>query len=238
MKRATAVLMALMLLCLLAAPLTSLAGPISPSALLSLTHNAPRTGIMLPKEFSPTVQTYLLTVADWVSRITFTCVPADPAAAIYVNGQPVAAGSPSQIIQMTNDPQVVTITVVASGGAESTEYSVFLQRRPGYDRISVGYIMEAKPDAAENIWTLKLDLVSVKYQEGTSLTTFTNNDTNLDTFDTTANCICYSGTMASPVREQAPFGFFKYSADTSGGTLYRFVIIGNRVHMILPYNSD
>ena len=40
--------------------------------LSDLTHNCPNTGIMLPDSFSPYQTTYLLTVADWVSRPTFT----------------------------------------------------------------------------------------------------------------------------------------------------------------------
>ena len=236
MKRCAAFLILLLMLALPAMP--ALAGPPMPppSYLMSLEHNAPRTGIMLPDKFDPYQHTYLLTVASWVSRITFTCVPVDPMATIYVNGQVVPKGVPSPIIRMKDEPQAVTI-IVASGG-ETTTYAVYLQRRPGYDRISAGYIREAKPDAPGNIWTLKLDLVSVNYFEGTALSTFTNKDTKLDTYDTTANCICYGGTIEKPRREQSAFNFFKSTADIGGSKLYRFVIIGERVHMILPYASD
>ena len=59
----------------------------SHSTLLSgLTHNCPNTGIMLPEIFSPLQTTYLLTVANWVSRPTFTPVAVDPNAIITVNG--------------------------------------------------------------------------------------------------------------------------------------------------------
>lgn len=236
MKRLTAILILLALLTLPA--LHALAGPGAPppSYLISLEHNAPRTGIMLPKAFDPYHHTYLLTVASWVSRITFTCVASDPLAAIYVNGQLTPKGVPSQIIRMKDEPQEVTIQVVSGG--DTTTYTVYLQRRPGYDRVSAGYIRQAKPDNSGSVWELKLDLVTVKYTEGTALSTFTNKDTKLDTYSTTANCICYSGTMQNPVREQGTFNFFKFSADVGGNTLYRFVIIGERVHMILPYASD
>ncbi|MBR3905817.1 MAG: cadherin-like beta sandwich domain-containing protein, partial [Clostridia bacterium] len=60
--------------------------------LSSLKHNCPNTGIMLPETFSPYQTTYLLTVADWVSRVTFTPTAFDPNAQITVNGQTVRSG--------------------------------------------------------------------------------------------------------------------------------------------------
>ena len=53
--------------------------PVVPSGtpyLSSLTHNAPNTGIMVPSSFSPGQTSYLLTVADWVSKIYF--IPRQP----------------------------------------------------------------------------------------------------------------------------------------------------------------
>ena len=108
--------------------------------LSSLSHNCPNTGVMLPETFSPYQTTYLLTVASWVSRPTFTPVAMDPNASIYVNGQYVRSGETSQVIPMTDKPQAVTIQV--SNGGASTVYTVYLQRRPSErrTRVSAGYI--------------------------------------------------------------------------------------------------
>ena len=90
----------LLALCLLPAllPQDALAGvvPLREAQLLSLTHNAPVTGIMVPEEFSPLRDNYLLTVASWVSRITLTPVAVSPYAQIRVQGQLVKSGSPSR----------------------------------------------------------------------------------------------------------------------------------------------
>ncbi len=86
-----------------------------PERLVNLVHNAPNTGKMLPERFNPYQDTYLLTVASWVSRITFTPTTASPNAVVTVNGQVVASGQKSQIIQMSNDPQAVSITVSVYG---------------------------------------------------------------------------------------------------------------------------
>ena len=68
---------------------------VSPGApqLISLTHNCPNTGKMLPEYFNPSVTTYLLTVASWVSRVCFTPVASDPSAAVEVNGSIIRSGS-------------------------------------------------------------------------------------------------------------------------------------------------
>lgn len=92
------------------------------SMLSSLKHNCPNTGVMLPSYFSPYQDTYLLTVADWVSRVTFTPTAYDPNAVITVNNQTVKSGKTSQVINMTDDPQAVTIKV--QSGASSTTYTV------------------------------------------------------------------------------------------------------------------
>ncbi|MBR0319992.1 MAG: cadherin-like beta sandwich domain-containing protein, partial [Clostridia bacterium] len=101
------------------------------SRLTSLTHNCPNTGKMLPEVFNPNQLSYILTVADWVSRVTFT-----PTAdgVIYVNGVQVPSGQKSQVIQMTDEPQQVTIQVQ---NGTTTTYTVFLQRRPSEKRTRV-----------------------------------------------------------------------------------------------------
>lgn len=67
-------------------------GTLPSDRLRSLVHNAPNTGIMLPDRFDPWQDTYVLTVAHWVSRITFTPIAADPSAVITVNGSRWPAG--------------------------------------------------------------------------------------------------------------------------------------------------
>ena len=127
MKRFLSLFLAAALLCACVPALADDGG--SGSTLLrSLTHNCPNTGIMLPEYFSPYQTTYLLTVADWVSRPTFTPTAMDPSATIYVNGQLVRSGQTSQVIPMTDKPQAVTIQV--NNGGASTTYTVYLQRRP------------------------------------------------------------------------------------------------------------
>ena len=110
--------------------------------LRSLTHNCPNTGIMLPETFNPYQTTYLLTVASWVSRPTFTPVAMDPGASIYVNGQYVCSGETSQVIPMTDTPQAVTIQV--SNGTGSTTYTIYLQRRPSERDVTKAKIFMAE----------------------------------------------------------------------------------------------
>ncbi|MCE5342796.1 MAG: cadherin-like beta sandwich domain-containing protein, partial [Eubacteriales bacterium] len=93
------------------------------SALSSLTNNCPTTGIMLPAEFNPLVYTYLLTVASWVTRVTFIPVCVDPKATIDVSGSQISSGETSQVFAMTDDPQVVTISVTAAN-KENSVYSI------------------------------------------------------------------------------------------------------------------
>ena len=129
--------------------------------LRSLTHNCPNTGIMLPETFNPYQTTYLLTVASWVSRPTFTPVAMDPSASIFVNGQYVRSGETSPVIPMTDAPQAVTIQV--SNGTGSTVYTVYLQRRPSErrTRVSAGYIQNIYLKGTT--WHIDADLVTVKY---------------------------------------------------------------------------
>mgnify|MGYP000898600686 FL=1 len=60
------------------APASLAQTPLPADRLVNLEHNAPNTGKMLPQRFDPYQNTYLLTVANWVSRITFTPPPRPP----------------------------------------------------------------------------------------------------------------------------------------------------------------
>lgn len=135
------------------------------SLLSSLVHNCPNTGIMLPESFSPTQQSYVLTVASWVSRVTFTPTAYDSNAFITVNGQPVKNGQKSQVIEMTNDPRQVDIRVQGVNGSATT-YTVFLQRRPSEarTRVSYGFIKDIYQKNKE--FYISADLVTMNFYEG------------------------------------------------------------------------
>ena len=109
------------------------------SALSSLTHNCPNTAILRPEAFDPLEYTYLLTVANWVSRVTLTPVSVDPAAIIMINGVQSPSGQASQIFEMNNEPQTVKIDVTSSG-MENSLYTVYLQRRPSGARTGVASV--------------------------------------------------------------------------------------------------
>ena len=81
MKRVLSLLLAAALLCA-CVPVLADDGGSGSTLLRSLTHNCPNTGIMLPEHFSPYQTTYLLTVASWVSRPTFTPTAAPASAGV------------------------------------------------------------------------------------------------------------------------------------------------------------
>ena len=242
MKRVFCFLIPLILLLALA-PL-ALAQPASAlpaDRLASLSHNAPNTGIMLPEYFDPWQNTYLLTVAHWVSRITFTPVTSSPTSQVTVNGQPVISGQKSQIIQMTDKPQAVQITVTAyESGAISTQntYTVYLQRRPSEyrTRVSAGYITDITMKSG-GIATISADLVTVKYQGNTNLSSFFNDTVYLYKYDTSPNCLFYYGTKQNPIRSADAQDFYN-NYMTSASNLYYLVYIENEIVAVLPYAAD
>jgi hypothetical protein len=210
--------------------------PVLPlSALATLTHNCPNTGKMIPEAFSPFVQTYLLTVASWVSRVEFTPVSVDPAATITVNGQYLASGQTSQEIEMTNDPQAVTISVT-SAGSETTVYTVWLQRRPSEarTRVSVGYLKDFYKNGSK--WYAKMDLVTVTY--GDNYTNYTSNFTN-DSGSTSKhqiskNCIFYAGDQNSPTRYRDPNSFQSHLS-LDGTEMFRVIYLEDEIVALIPY---
>ena len=219
-----------------------LAAPALPAdRLQNLEHNAPNTGKMLPERFDPYQNTYLLTVANWVSRITFTPTTAAPNAMVTVNGQVVASGQKSQIIQMTDNPQAVQITVSVYGDgnvltAQNT-YTVFLQRRPSErrTRVSAGYI--SAMDMADGIATISADLVSIKYQDKSNISTFLNETVYLYKYKTAPNCLFYYGTKDNPIRARNSAEFNNNYLNT-GSNLYYLVYIEDEIVAVLPYAAD
>lgn len=207
--------------------------------LRSLTHNCPNTGIMLPEYFSPYQTTYLLTVASWVSRPTFTPTAMDPNAQITVNGQVVKSGQTSQVIPMTDKPQAVTI-VVSNGGA-STTYTIYLQRRPSEKRtrVSAGYISNIYLKGTT--WRIDADLVTIKYNsdgyDTGNLSTFTNGGVDSYDYEVAPNCIFYYGTKANCYRayniQEFMNNYLRY-----GSSLYTIIYIESQIIAVFPYGAD
>lgn len=242
MKKIIALLLiSLLLLSLAFTALAQPMGGLPPELLVNLVHNAPNTGKMLPERFDPYQNTYLLTVASWVSRITFTPTTSTPSAIVTVNGQVVASGQKSQIIQMTDDPQSVLITVSVYDAnnaltAQNT-YTIYLQRRPSErrTRVSAGFISELT--VASNIATISADLVTINYQGTTNLSNFTNETVYMYKYKTSANCLFYYGTKNNPVRASDALQF-QANYLNNGSNLYYLVYIEDEIVAVMPYAAD
>lgn len=226
--------------------LLALAGPAIPSAsatpapypassLVSLTHNCPNTGVMVPQTFSPLNYSYILTVASWVSRVTVTPVSSDPAAMIYVNGQYNPSGQTSQEFSMTNEPQAITIMVTS--GSETSVYTVFLQRRPSEarTRVSVGYLKDFYQSGGK--WYAKLDLVTVTYGDGyTNYTSaYSNESTALYNHAVSEHCIFYTGSQNNPTRYREPNSFLSHIT-LNGSEMFRVIYLEDEIVALIPYD--
>lgn len=237
MRRASSIAILFLVLALL---MPVKADGVSESKLISLSHNAPTTGKMIPEAFSPDQPYYLLTVASWVSRISFTPTAA-PNTSITVNGEIVANGQKSQYIKMTDDPQSVKIVVTAYDSAHSpigqTAYTVFLQRRPSEKRtrVSAGYITQI--DMVNDIAKVSADLVTVKYQQGSNVSTFYNDTVYVYRYETDPNCLFYYGSKEKPVRAYDAQDFVN-NYQSFGSTLYTMIYIEDKIVCVLPYGSD
>ena len=203
--------------------------------LSSLTHNCPNTGIMLPEAFDPYVSTYVLTVASWVSRVSFTPVCEDPNATIRVNGTAIRSGKTSSYIKMTDEPQAVEITVTNTYG-DKMIYTVYLQRRPSERRTrsSAGYIDEIYQKSSA--WYISADLVTISYSDGNA-STFTNTSSYLYKYKVDENCIYYYGTMSNPIRAY-DIGDFYNNYLNYGSNLYRIIYIEDLIVAVMPYDAD
>ena len=240
MKRFASLLIALLLvLAMMPAALAQSAIP--PERLVNLVHNAPNTGKMLPERFDPYQNTYLLTVASWVSRITFTPTTSSPTSVVTVNGQVVASGQKSQVIQMTNDPQAVQITVSAYGEgnvlAAQNTYTIYLQRRPSErrTRVSAGFISDIT--LANGIATISADLVTIKYAGNTNSSTYTNETVYQYKYKTAPNCLFYYGPRNQPIRAFDATSFAS-SYQSHGSNLYTLVYIEDEIVAVFPYDAD
>ena len=207
--------------------------------LRSLTHNCPNTGIMLPETFNPYQTTYLLTVASWVSRPTFTPVAMDPSASIFVNGQYVRSGETSPVIPMTDAPQAVTIQV--SNGTASPTYTIYLQRRPRErrTRVSAGYIQNIYLKGTT--WRIDADLVTIKYSgndySSGNLSTFTNKTVEHYDYEVDPNCLFYYGVKSNCYRANNITTFMNTYLQY-GSPLYTIVYIEDKIVAVFPYGAD
>ncbi len=217
--------------------------PVDPNASLlrSLTHNCPNTGRMLPQKFDPNVTSYVLTVADWVSRVSFTPTAYDRNAIITVNGQPIASGGTTSYFQMTNDPQQVTINVIAVSGATTT-YTIFLQRRPSElrTRVSAGYISDIY--MSNNQYYIAADLVTVNYT-GTDYSSgnrsnYTNDSAYLYRYAVDVHCDFYYGSAYGAVRASDIFEFKANYRTPYGSGMYTIVYIDDKIVAVYPYESE
>jgi flagellin-like hook-associated protein FlgL len=190
---------------------------------------------MVPATFSPFIQNYLLTVASWVSTVELTPVSFDPAATITVNGQYLASGQTSQKIEMTNDPQIVTITVKSSD-SQTTVYAVFLQRRASEarTRVSVGYLKDFYKSGSK--WYAKMDLVTVTYGDNyTNYTSeFTNDSGSISKNQIAKNCIFYTGDQNNPTRYREPNSFQSH-VSLDGTEMFRVIYLEDEIVALIPY---
>ena len=200
--------------------------------LTSLTHNCGSTGVMLPGVFDGQVTAYILTVASWVSRVSFTPVASDPQAVIRVNGTVIRSGSSTSYFRMDDKPQQVTIEV--SNGMGTTVYTVFLQRRPSEKRtrVSAGSVNRIYESGGK--WYIDADLGTVTYTDG-NLSTYLNKAAESYKYPCSASCVFYFGDIEAPVRA---FGIADFTAQYDPLALYRFIYIEDEIVAVLPYAPD
>lgn len=236
MKKLMALCLVLILTALVIPGTLAQSSNLPPERLAGLTHNIRNTGIMLPANFDPFTETYLLTVASWVSRVRFTPIASTNSCIITVNGQGVASGSQSQIINMTDRPQVVTINVRAVDGAGNvqgeTTYTIFLQRRPSERRtkVSAGFITGFQKE--NNVTSITADLVTLTYQPGTNISTYVNEATDSYTYNCAENCLFYYGDSANPHRA---YSIDEFVTNYSSAALYIIIYIEDEIVAVMPH---
>lgn len=206
------------------------------SALASLTHNCPNTAIMRPEAFDPMVYTYLLTVANWVSRVTLTPVSVKPDAVITINGVQSPSGQASQVFEMTDEPLTVTIAVVSSG-AENSLYTVYLQRRPSSARtgVAAGFLTAISQEDGKTY--LVMDLVTVSYQ-GDHVSSFSNDNVpDRYKYPAADECMFYYGDMGSPILAKSADDF-KAHVTMNGTELFSVIYVNDEIVSVQPFSSD
>ena len=236
MKKRIVLLLAAAMLILSMAPISASAVITDGPTLDNLTNNAPNTGIMLPNTFSPTQESYLLTVADWVSRIYFVPYASTPGVTIYFNGAVVQSGAQTPTVTLSDEPTYVTIKLVAADSKTNT-YTIYIQLRPSErrTRVSAGYISSLYSNGNKN--AIRADLVSVTYTAGTNMSTFVNETNYIYDYACADSCIFYYGTMQNPVRATTFADFVAHYQD-NGSTLYRIVYIEDEIVAVMPYAAD
>ncbi|MHC1787655.1 MAG: peptidoglycan-binding protein [Christensenellales bacterium] len=206
------------------------------SALASFTHNCPNTAIMRPEAFDPMVYTYLLTVANWVSRVTLTPVSQEAGAIITINGVVSPSGQASQVFEMTDEPLTVLIAVVSSG-AENSLYTVYLQRRPSSARtgVAAGFLTSISQEDGKTF--LIMDLVTVSYQ-GDHVSSFSNdNVAERYKYPAAEECRFYYGDMAAPVLAKNA-GDFQAHVTLSGTELFSVIYVNDEIVSVQPFSSE
>ena len=236
MKKFSILLITAAMVLMLILPLTASAEFTDGPMLDSLSNNVPNTGIMLPGAFESAQPSYLLTVADWVSRVYFVPYCSYPFTTIYFNGEAVASGSRTPTITLSDEPTFATITLVASDGKSNT-YIVYIQRRPSdkRTRVSAGYIESMYSDGSKNY--IRADLVSVTYTPGTNLSSFVNETYYIYEYPCSDSCIFYYGTMYNAIRA-TNFADFAANYRNYGSNLYRIIYIESEIVAIMPYGAD
>ncbi len=204
----------------------------SPPVLLSLTHTCDSTGIMLPGVFDPGTTSYLLTVANWVSRVAFTPIASDPSAVVSVNGSIIRSGSSTSYFKLDDRPQQVDILVSNRYG--STRYTVFLQRRPSErrTRVSAGSINRIYQSGSK--WIIDADLGTVTYADG-NLSSYVNKARESYKYSCAANCVFYFGDIMAPIRA---YSIYDFNSQYDPNALYRFIYIEDEIVAVLPYSPD
>jgi hypothetical protein len=141
----------------------------------------------------------MLTVANWLNKVTFMPVSVYPNAKIEVNGMQLSSGQASQIIDMADEKQIVTISV-ASTNTGNCLHGIFLQLRPSTEctKVSAGFLTDINVE--DGVSYMVMDLVTVEYADG-SIVGFTN-DAAIDHYNNPVadECILYYGLAKNPIR--------------------------------------
>ncbi len=210
------------------------------SLLLSLDHNCPNTGIMVPAAFDPYVTSYVLTVASWVSRVRFIPTAADGSATVTVGGEYVPSGTASSYITLNNSPKRIEIVVWGQGGSQ-TIYTVFLQRRPSEKKtgIEVVHIRSLVQSGSE--WLLTADPVELHFPENDYLngsrSTWSDSSSAQVRFSVDPHCDLWYGTAESAVHaDDVPSFAAVYASD--GSDLYYIVYMEDVCVAVMPYAQD
>ncbi len=236
MKKNLAILLTLIMVIVIPPQSLAQSPTLPPERLAGLSHNIKNTGVMLPAAFDPYTETYLLTVANWVSNVRFTPYASTNSCIITVNGQGVASGQQSQIIKMTDQPQIATIHVQAVDGngtitGEST-YNIFLQRRPSERRTktSAGYITAFQKN--DKGITVTADLVTLTYAQNSNYSTFINSAVDHYTYNTSEHCLFYYGSTLNPIRA---YNADDFVTNFDQNIPYTFIYIEDEIVAVMPY---